>query len=80
MKRKIAIIVLVCMLCLIPLISYTPVAEAATNITIDTGTTLTLNGTFKGFGVQEDANLLWLPENTDLGACRMTLIIMWCPD
>jgi|GEM_PF-6305512 len=42
-------------------------ALAASTITINTGTKVTVNGTFKGFGVQEDTNFLWTDPNRAAG-------------
>jgi hypothetical protein len=45
-----------------------PGPAAATSVTIDTTRTLTVNGTFQGYGVQDDSYMLWNPANTNLGA------------
>ena len=45
-----------------------PRPEAVTSVAIDTTRTLTVNGTFQGYGVQDDSYMLWNPANTTLGA------------
>lgn len=42
-------------------------AQAATSVTVFTDQTRTLNGPFRGFGVQEDAHMLWSPGNASNG-------------